>query len=132
MSSYLYIKFTINLTVFLIIIGLNNLYLFNVAKIQIISESLNLIQKKLFSVVKCGCVCRRRSSESSIRCVGADNAWRCVVEAEITPHGLRLQGYILSSNHPFVQLLDGKYQIPVATPDDGAEFEEYSILRIFS
>lgn len=44
-------------------------------------------------------------------------------EAEIIPHGLRLQGYILSSNHPFVQLLDGEYQVPVVTPDDVAVVE---------
>ena len=38
------------------------------------------------------------------------------VETEIIPHGLRLQGYTLSSNHPFVQLIDGEYQVPVAPP----------------
>ena len=31
-----------------------------------------------------------------------------------------LQRYTLSSNHPFVQLLDGEYQVPVAPPDDVA------------
>ena len=45
------------------------------------------------------------------------------VETEIIPHGLRLQGYILSSNHPFVQLLNGEYQVPVVTPDDVAVVE---------
>lgn len=44
-------------------------------------------------------------------------------EAEILHHGLRLQGYKLSPNHTSVQLLDGEYQVPVVTPDDGAEFE---------
>ena len=44
-------------------------------------------------------------------------------EAEILHHGLRLQGYKLSPNHTSVQLLDGEYQVPIATPDDGAEFE---------
>ena len=34
-----------------------------------------------------------------------------------------LQKYKLSSNHTFVQLLDGEYQVPVATPDDVAAVE---------
>ena len=38
------------------------------------------------------------------------------VEAFILHHSLRLQGYKLSSNHPFMQLLDGEYQVPVSTP----------------
>jgi hypothetical protein len=44
-------------------------------------------------------------------------------EVVILPHGLRLQGYILSSNHPFVQPLDGEYQVPVVTPDNVAVVE---------
>ncbi len=31
-----------------------------------------------------------------------------------------LQRYTSSFNYPFVQLLDGEYQVPVATPDDVA------------
>ena len=34
-----------------------------------------------------------------------------------------LQRYALSFNHPLVQLLDGEYQVPIATPDDVTAFE---------
>ena len=44
-------------------------------------------------------------------------------EVVILPHGLRLNGYKLSSNHPFMQLLDGEYQVPVVTPDNVAVVE---------
>ena len=44
-------------------------------------------------------------------------------EVVILPHSLRLQGYTLSSNHPFMQLLDGEYQVPVVTPDNVAVVE---------
>ncbi len=36
---------------------------------------------------------------------------------------LALQRYTLSFNHSLVQLLDGEYQVPVATPDDVAAVE---------
>jgi hypothetical protein len=44
-------------------------------------------------------------------------------ETVILPHSTRLHGYKLSSNHPFIQLLDGKYQLPVEAPDNDAVFE---------
>ena len=44
-------------------------------------------------------------------------------ETVILPHSTRLHGYKLSSNHPFIQLLDGKYQLLVEAPDDDAVFE---------
>ena len=34
-----------------------------------------------------------------------------------------LQRYNFLFNHPFVQLLNGEYQVPVATPDDVASVE---------
>ena len=43
-----------------------------------------------------------------------------------------LQRYTLSSNHPLMQLLDGEYQVPVATPDDvsAVEGEGAELLRV--
>ena len=46
-----------------------------------------------------------------------------------------LQRYTIFSNHPFVQLLDGEYQIPVAAPDDVAAVEgeraEFLWVKVF-
>lgn len=44
-------------------------------------------------------------------------------EAVIFSHCTKLQGYKLSSNHPFVKLLDGEYQVPIVTPNDVATVE---------
>ena len=38
-------------------------------------------------------------------------------------HFFTVQRYTSSFNYPFVQLLDGEYQVPVATPDDVAAVE---------
>lgn len=43
-----------------------------------------------------------------------------------------LQRYNFLFNHPFVQLLNGEYQVPVATPDDvsAVEGEGAELLRV--